>query len=212
MARRRNIPKGKPKPKPAPVPTDPRKTREYHHYNPMREVVIEDGGDALLAHELRNGDFAEYLILNGMSEDGYWLSVEAGEKQAADIEANGIPLRTEQLTNDQKGWAKAEFYDHFRKEDTARWRPVPGKDSKVKPFQAAHKVHDREYRTACDCELHGHDIGVEEPLIIGPQYHLWGYRWDMRELLQCHNCGEVIARSHYTNASNNGDSNEHNDE
>ncbi len=195
--RRRRIPKPRPKPAPAPEPVveaaepvDPRRAKRYHVHNAMR-----DNGD--MPHDMEGDGFLEYLILNGMTEDIYWLNVSAGEDQALDIEKNGIPLRTDQLTNDQKGWAKADHYDHFIKE-TARWRPIPGKDSKVKPFKFAPRLRDRDYRAACD-------DGTDANLI------LWGYRWDMRELLQCQICGEVIVKTPLINRPDNDEPEEEND-
>lgn len=168
-------------------PIDPRRTKEYQQHNPLRE-----GGQ--MPHEFDDEGFIEYLILNGMTEDGYWTSVEAGEAQAADIAKNGMPLRTDQLTHDQKGWAKAEHFERFQQEDIARWRPVKGKSSKVTPFYAALKTRDRTYRTKCDCD--------------NPSFELWGWRWDLRELFQCTNCGEVIAPSTINN--NHKDNNDNN--
>jgi hypothetical protein len=186
--RRRRTPT--PRPKPAPEPVDPRLEKQYHTHNPMR-----DNGH--MPHEEAGDGFIEYLILNGMTEDTYWLNVESGEEQAADIEEHGIPIPTDKLTDDQKGWAKAEHFDHFLKE-TARWRPVPDKESKVVPYRFAPKLRDREYRTQCD---DGSDAKLE----------LWGYRWDLKELFQCQTCGEVIIKSPFTKAVANNDNGDNND-
>jgi sulfatase maturation enzyme AslB (radical SAM superfamily) len=83
------------------------------------------------------------------------------------------------LTNDQKGWAKADHFDHYTHE-LSRWRKVKGKASKVVPAKLAFQVRDLLYRSACDCET--------------PKYVLWGHRWDLTPLHQCHNCGEVIVK------------------
>jgi len=163
------------KPKSEPKPVDKRVTKQYHVHNPMRD-------NGTMPHEYDGDGFIEYLILNGMSEETYWLNVTAGEEQALDIAENGMPIPTDKLTNDQKGWAKADHYDHFVKE-TARWRPVPGKDSKVTPWRFAPKLRDRIYNDQCE-------DGDNAKLA------LWGYRWDMKELFQCQICGEVIIKPH----------------
>lgn len=147
-----------------------------------------------MPHDAEGDGFIEYLILQGMTEDAYWLNVEAGEAQALDIEEHGKPIPTERLTADQKGWAKADHYDHFLKE-IARWRPVPGKDSKVVPWHPAPKLRDREYRLQCD---DGDKAKLE----------LWGYRHDLRELLQCQICGEVIIRAPFRFHANNTNTNQ----
>ena len=150
---------------------DPRKMK-YHEHHPMRV-------ESIMPHDMDDIGFIEYQILQAMTEEGYWLSVQAGEEVAEDYAANGLPISTANLTDDQKGWAKADHYDHFNKE-TARWRPVPGKESKVVPAKLAFQIRDLLYRDHCDCEI--------------PKLVLWGYRWDLRPLHQCHNCGEVIVK------------------
>lgn len=170
--RRRRTPKPRLQLVPEPAaPVDPRREKHYHTHNPMRE-------NGAMPHELNDDGFIEFLILNGMTEDIYWLNVNAGEQQAIDIEENGIPVQSDKLTADQKGWAKADHYDHFLNE-MARWRTVPGKDSKVVPYRFAQRLHDRDYRKHCD-------DGEKAKLT------LWGYRWDMKELYQCQVCGEVV--------------------
>lgn len=150
---------------------DPRKV-EYHEHHPMRV-------DGVMPHDTEDGGFIEYQILQAMTEDGYWLSVISGQEQAEDWEANGVPIPTDKLTADQKGWAKADHYDHFQRE-TARWRTVPGKESKVVPAKLAFQIRDLVYRDHCDDD--------------DPKYVLWGYRWDLRPLHQCTICGEVIVK------------------
>ena len=145
----------------------------YHEHHPMR------CSDGLMPHEQEGDGWIEFMILQGMTEDGYWMSVSSGQVQAEDYAANGVPVPTDRLTADQKGWAKADHYDHFQKE-TARWRAIPGKDSKVVPAKLAFQIRDRLYRDRCSCE---------EPKLV-----MWGYRWDLRPLHQCHNCAEVIVK------------------
>jgi hypothetical protein len=145
---------------------------KYHEHHPMRI-------DGVLPHNLDGDGFIEYLILQAMTEEGYWLSIQSGQEQAEDWEKNGTPIATAHLTDDQKGWAKADHFDHYQKE-TARWRKVPGKASKVVPAKLAFQIRDLLYRDHCDCEE--------------PKYVLWGHRWDLRPLHQCHNCGEVIIK------------------
>jgi hypothetical protein len=170
---------------------DPRK-RNYHPHHPMRV-------EGVMPHDMDGDGFIEYQILHGMTEGGYWLSVHAGQEQAEDWEANGVPVPTERLTDDQKGWAKADHYDHYTKEH-ARWRIHPGKSSKVTPATLRYAVHDLVYRDHCDCEE--------------PKYVLWGHRWDLRPLHQCHNCGEVITkppRIYHNNLIDNTKEQEHDD-
>ena len=150
---------------------DPRKAK-YHEHHPMRV-------EGIMPHDMEGDGFIEYQILQAMTEDGYWLSVLAGEEVAEDYAAHGIPISTANLTDDQKGWAKADHYDHYLKE-TARWRVVKGKESKVVPAKLAYQIRDLLYRDHCSCE---------EPKLVQ-----WGYRWDLRPLHQCHNCGEVIIK------------------
>jgi hypothetical protein len=150
---------------------DPRKT-EYHPNHPMRV-------EGVMPHDMEGSGFIEYQILQAMTEDGYWMSVVEGQAQAEDWEANGTPIATDKLTADQKGWAKADHYDHFLKE-TARWRVVPGKESKVIPAKLAFQIRDLVYRDHCDDDE--------------PRYVLWGYRWDLRPLHQCAICGEIIIK------------------
>lgn len=173
---------------------DPRK-RDYHEHHPLRV-------DGVMPHDMDGDGFIEFQILQGMTEEGYWLSVQSGQEQAEDWEKNGVPVPTERLTDDQKGWAKADHYDHYLKE-TARWRVIPGKASKVVPVRLAFQVRDLLYRDACDCEE--------------PRYVLWGHRWDLRPLHQCHVCGEVIVKPPriYNNLSLNMDTDDkeqHDDE
>ena len=151
--------------------SDQRKAN-YHEHHPMRV-------DSVMPHDMDGDGFIEYQILQAMTEDGYWLSVIAGQEQAEDWEKHGHPIATDKLTADQKGWAKADHFDHYQKE-TARWQIVPGKESKVRPVKLAFQLRDLLYRPACDCEI--------------PKYVQWGYRWDLRPLHQCHNCGEVIVK------------------
>src|SRR3954469_10447189 len=151
---------------------DPRRRRDYHEHHPMRVSGV-------MPHDLDGIGFIEYQILQGMTEEGYWMSVQSGQEQAEDWEANGTPIPTAKLTDDQKGWAKADHYDHYQKE-TARWRPIPGKESKVVPAKLAFQSRDRPYRDHCDDDE--------------PKYVIWGYRWDLRPLHQCHNCGEIIVK------------------
>jgi hypothetical protein len=150
---------------------DPRK-KEYHEHHPMRV-------EGIMPHDMEGDGFIEFQILQGMTEEGYWKSVANGEEQADDYVSNGIPIPTDKLTADQKGWAKADHYDHFQKE-TARWRVVPGKESKVVPAKLAFQVRDLVYRDHCDDDE--------------PKYVMWGYRWDLRPLHQCTICGEVIVK------------------
>jgi hypothetical protein len=163
----------------------------YHPHHPMR---CEDG---LMPHEQEGDRWIEYMILQGMTEEGYWLSVSSGQVLAEDYEANGVPVPTDRLTADQKGWAKADHYDHFQKE-TARWRIIPGKESKVAPAKLAFQIRDRHYRDHCDDEE--------------PKYVLWGYRWDLRPLHQCTLCGEVIIKPPRTYHNNLHDIKEHHDD
>lgn len=151
---------------------DPHKPK-YHEHHPMRI-------DGVMPHKLDGNGFIEYQILQGMTVEGYWLSVQSGQEQAEDWEANGTPIPTDKLTADQKGWAKADHYDHFVKE-TARWRVTPGKASKVRPAKLAFQIRDLLYRDHCE---DGDDA----------KYVLWGYRWDLRPLHQCTKCGEVIIK------------------
>jgi hypothetical protein len=148
------------------------RTEDFHPQHPMRV-------DGVMPHDMPGNGFIEYQILQAMTEEGYWLSVGNGQELAQDYAANGVPIPTDKLTNDQKGWAKADHYDHFAKE-TARWRIVPGKESKVVPARLAFQVRDRRYRNHCDDEE--------------PKYVLWGYRWDLVRLHQCQICGEVIIK------------------
>jgi hypothetical protein len=150
---------------------DPR-MEAYHSHHPMRV-------DGVMPHDMDGDGWIEYMILQGMTVEGYWMSVSNGELQAEEYAASGVPMPTDRLTDDQKGWAKADHYDHFQKE-TARWRAIPGKESKVKPAKLAFQTRDRLYRDHCSCEE--------------PKYVLWGYRWDLRPLHQCHICGEVIVK------------------
>jgi hypothetical protein len=88
---------------------------------------------------------------------------------------------------------------HYTKEH-ARWRIHPGKSSKVTPATLRYAVHDLVYRDHCDCEE--------------PKYVLWGHRWDLRPLHQCHNCGEVITkppRIYHNNLIDNTQEQEHDD-
>jgi hypothetical protein len=171
--------------------SDPRKA-QYHEHHPMRV-------EGVMPHEADGDGFIEYQILHGMTEEGYWLSVASGQSQAEDWEANGVPIPTDRLTDDQKGWAKADFFDHYNKE-TARWRIVKGKESKVVPAKLAFAIRDLIYRSACDCET--------------PKLVLWGYRWDLRPLHQCHNCGEVIIKPprQYNNLHSTDDKETHDDD
>jgi hypothetical protein len=151
--------------------SDPRK-KHYHAQHPMRV-------EGVMPHDMEGDGFIEFQILQGMTEEGYWLSVQTGQEQAEDWEANGVPIATANLTDDQKGWAKADHYDHYTHE-LSRWRKIPGKASKVKPAKLAFQIRDLLYRSACDCDE--------------PKYVLWGHRWDLAPLHQCHNCGEVIVK------------------
>jgi hypothetical protein len=164
------------------------RTEDYHPNHPMRV-------DGVMPHNLPGNGFIEYQILQGMTEDGYWSSVENGQEQAEDWEANGAPVLTERLTDDQKGWAKADHYDHYQRE-IARWRVVTDKESKVVPARMSFTVRDRGYRDHCDDEE--------------PKYVLWGYRWDLRPLHQCTICGEVVTkppRIHHAHLEETHDSN-----
>ena len=83
--------------------------------------------DSVMPHNLDGDGFIEYQILQGMTVEGYWLSVQSGQEQAEDWEKHGHPIPTAKLTDDQKGWAKADHCDHYQKE-TARWRiPFPAR-------------------------------------------------------------------------------------
>jgi hypothetical protein len=173
---------------------DPRRRRGYHEHHPMRV-------NGVMPHDMDGIGFIEYQILQGMTEEGYWLSVQSGQEQAEDWEANGTPIPTERLTDDQKGWAKADHFDHYQRE-IARWRTVPGKASKVVPARMAFQVRDLEYRDHCD---DGDDA----------KYVLWGYRWDLRPLHQCQICGEVIVkppRIYNNNLKLTDDDKEHHDD
>ena len=169
---------------------DPRKV-QYHEHHPLRV-------DGVMPHDMDEGGFIEFQILQAMTEEGYWLSVISGQEQALDWEKNGTPIPTERLTADQKGWAKADHFGHYQHE-TARWRKVPGKESKVVPAKLAFQFRDLLYRERCGCD---------EPKLV-----LWGHRWDLRPLHQCHNCGEIIIKPPriYTNNLRN-ENNEENTE
>jgi hypothetical protein len=147
---------------------DDSRADNYHPHHPMRV-------EGTMPHDLPGDGWIEFQILEQMTEAGYWLSVE---RSAIEIEQNGLPLRTEQLTPDQKGWAKMEHYDHYHKE-TARWRANSG-GNKVTPYRGAMRIRDLTYRNHCSCEV--------------PSYKPWGWRWDLKPLHQCHNCGEVIIK------------------
>jgi hypothetical protein len=165
--------------------------KEYHEHHPMRV-------EGVMPHDMDGNGFIEFKILQAMTEDGYWLSVIEGQAQAEDWEKNGHPVATSALTDDQKGWAKADYWDHFQKE-TARWIIIKGKESKVKPAKLAFQVRDLLYRDHCD---DGDDA----------KYVLWGYRWDLRPLHQCHKCGEVIVKAPRVYNTKTDDDKEHHDE
>jgi len=150
------------------------RTEAYHPHHPMR---CEDG---TMPHDMDGDGWIEYMILQGMTEEGYWMSVRSGQEQAEDWEAHGVPVPTDRLTDDQKGWAKADHYDHYTKE-TARWRIMPGKSSKVIPAKLAFQIRDRIYQPEC--------VDGENAKLVP-----WGFRWDLRPLHQCHICGEVIVK------------------
>src|SRR3954470_23520925 len=95
---------------------DPRK-QEYHEHHPLRV-------DGVMPHDMDGDGFIEYQILQGMTGEGYWLSVQSAQEQDEYWEPKGTPIPTDRLTADQKGWATADHYNHYLKE-TARWRIVP---------------------------------------------------------------------------------------
>lgn len=131
----------------------------------------------IMPHELPEEEFIEWKILNGMSDKAYEESVKLGDAFLADIKENGIPIPTDKLTADQRGWAKADHPEHYTNE-IARWKPIPGKASKVEPYKVKLVVRDREYNEHCGCDE--------------PDIKFWGTRWDNTPLYQCQNCGEVI--------------------
>jgi hypothetical protein len=139
-----------------------------------------------MPHNLGEEEFLEWQILNAMSEDAYWESVKLGEEFVQFIIDHGRPVSTDNLTDDQKGWAKADFPQHFHNE-MARWVVTEG-SGKVQPYVARIYVHDRTYRSRCDCEQ--------------PVRKFWGTRWDGVKLMQCHNCGEVLESLARTNHAN----------
>jgi hypothetical protein len=158
---------------------DPRELT-YSDQHPMR---VDHGNGRnhvrIMPHDLPGEDaFEDYLILQGMTQEDYWQSVAAGERVAVDLEENGRPFRTSELTDDQRGWAKGEFFDHYQRE-TSRWRIDPKKPSRPIPYKPSFSTRTREYREHCD---DGETATVK----------LWGYRWDNRKLYQCQDCGEVI--------------------
>lgn len=149
-----------------------------------------DGEVKLMPHELDEIDFIEWKILNGMTDEGYEESVRLGDAFLADIRENGRPIPTDKLTDDQKGWAKSDYYEHYTNE-FARWKPVPGKASKVVPYKVKLMVRDRQYNEHCSCPSGGLDT-MEDGVVPPPDMQFWGTRWDDVPLYQCQNCGEVV--------------------
>ena len=68
------------------------------------------------------------------------------------------------------------------------------------PAKLAFQVRDLVYRGRCDCET--------------PKLVLWGYRWDLVPLHQCHNCGEVVVKPPrvYNNNLHTNDNEENHDD
>lgn len=144
----------------------------------LRHPLRVLGDSTILPHELEGDGFVEWMILNGTTEEGYRESLKRGEEYLRALQHTGkLPLRTEQLTSDQRGWAMSEYREHFDK-PMARWRRVSAKSNKVEPMKLSVIVRDRVYREACDDDK--------------PKYVFWGTRWDGAKLYQCEVCGEVV--------------------
>lgn len=154
---------------------DPTKV-EYPKDHPLR---VKDGEfKGRMPHEAGDDFYVEWCILNGMTDKGYWVSVGMGEAFLQLVKEGGKPLRTEQLTADQRGWAKERHPHHFHN-PVARWQIDPGHASVPVPFIAPIYYHDRRnYATKCECAK--------------PDYEAWGTRWDGVALRQCQKCGEVV--------------------
>jgi hypothetical protein len=174
-----------------------RSSDKLKRHHPLR---MEYGDSRIMPHELPEVEFIEWKILNGMSDEGYKESVRLGDDFLEDIKDNGIPLPTDKLSSDQRGWAKVEYPEHFNNE-IARWKPVKGKSSKVEPYKVKLVTRDRQYNEHCSCG----EADME----------FWGTRWDNVPLYQCQNCGEVVLRKEVpvlvTAGDNDDNINEEND-
>ena len=76
-----------------------------------------------MPHELDPAMFNTWLRRQAMSEHDYWMSVGADQDLS---EEYGAAKLTIELTEDQRGWAKQRFGEHYRT-NGARWYVRPDK-------------------------------------------------------------------------------------
>lgn len=69
------------------------------------------------AHDLDHVIFDRWLKREGLSEYEYWRRLGADQDLTKQY---GKPVFTRELNNDQRGWAKQRFLDHYRS-NGAKW-------------------------------------------------------------------------------------------
>lgn len=130
-----------------------------------------------LPHTLDADDFLIWKIEQGMTDEDYVANLAAASEFVAQVKRYGKPVPTRNLTDDQRGWANADFRLHYQF-DYAKWFINPDKPSKPMPATYRLQRH-RQYAERCACKSR-------------KRKQFWSMRHDGRALLQCPNCGEVI--------------------
>lgn len=148
--------------------------KKFHTRHPLR--FRKGAHKGKFPHQLSASAFLSWQILQGMTEDDYWLAMQAGDRFAEELSRYGKPIKTAHLSPDQRGWAQAQFGGHFVNED-AKWFIREEKPSR--PIPAHYNLlRRRRFDDECSCD--------------SPEYKEWGVRYDNVPLVQCDNCGEVV--------------------
>ena len=164
----------------AAMDTDELRSMIYPDEHPMR-LKGSRRRPGLMPHDQDDYDFAEYLIIQAMTEEDYWTNVQTAEEWLNRNSGNGRLIKsTNQLSSDQRGWAMSSHSIHYGKQD-ALWYINREKPSRPMPCATFNPpLRSLEYGEVCDCPAE-----LEN-------YEYWDDRHDGEHLFQCSNCGEVV--------------------
>lgn len=118
-----------------------------------------------------------FLIKEGMTEEDYQRNILVGDHFGRILDEYGKPVPTKKLSDDQRGWAKAQHPAHFNKPRAKWFITDPNRPRAVIPADAGFE-RNRPYSDDCSCDE--------------PDYAYWDKFHDGTRLYQCQNCGEVI--------------------
>jgi hypothetical protein len=130
-------------------------------------------GKGKLPHEAHVDVFIKYLIVEGMTDDDYWFNHASGNRHAARMD-KAIILNTNQLSDDQRGWALNDYPSNKK----GPWVIRAEKPSKPQPITPMILIRHRRYSAGCSCAQ--------------PDYNKYAKRWDGVQLYICEECAEVV--------------------